>query len=318
MLTDKIFSIIIGASIGFTLFGQTTDQISPSQRVWWDGATKFYSGVESKQEFSASIPADDYYRYPRPKLRAGFIWTSNGSLITKVTLDKLSKATIVLPPEVASFSEFEILDEDNILLWGISWRKKNGDEMVHDPDELALCVNYSILNKRITKQIKMFDKSDINSFVNIIKKTEVTTLLQYPYCMFIEHYSGVVHIFNIIEKTIKSIDLLDEKNLPEGNLSINSGQAIPWITPLENDEALALCRIWNKGDSAKGVPGSWTPVFKTIAWGTQKVSKELMEYEGHHPDEDTVMTYFVNHTERFEAAMALMTPPRVEARSPEK
>lgn len=268
-------TIILTALFYFTTTAQSVDKIDINTFVYWDNSFNFYICNGTNLIDTKTTKKLDYSNFPRPKLRNGNIWYSDGKIIVKQpNQDNYSqqntKIIIKFPKELKEFSEFDIINSENIILFGTLWQKEMGNKFKDDIENLDFCVIFNIESEKFEKTLIKLDKNSIKNFNDLITKTTIMSYYQYPNIVFIEKFSGKSYIYDMTKKEINTTELLEHNELANGFDSINNGPVIEWASPITTDNTLILAKIWMPGDKDKGTENTKIPIYRTYNFSEKK------------------------------------------------
>jgi hypothetical protein len=222
---------------------------------------------------------------PRPRVRLGKIWLSNGKRIYNRSLDATSEEgweTAVLPEGLTDFCDFEIISKDEIVLCGAEWF----EEVWGVPLKYDLHFVFNHRNGAITRVIEELDRkhsfvdrpSD-DAFFDRSKAIRATMYSLGPKILIVGRFSGLVTIIDGDGGGARKIRVVPEDEIPAvPERAVNDGWAIPWVGPLEGDAALICCKKVTVREDGQE-PGREF-VFRTLDLKTGKVTLEGSSYRG--------------------------------------
>ncbi|BDU71415.1 hypothetical protein METEAL_05890 [Mesoterricola silvestris] len=253
----------------------------------------------------------DFPGFPKPKVSERYVWISNGKKINKKPIismqgnAKIPGTVITFPPEIESFSEFEVIDEDAIFLWGINWQKKDGNQYIYDASIKTFSALFNPTSNKLVKVIKELESKDVPDFYEAIKRLKVIALKNKQFFIFAEIYTGRTLIYDTDRKTIKTVELLRNEELRTGSEAVNNGPAIGWISPVGDEELLISCRVYLPGKEGSKAKGTWIDTFKTFDLSSNSLSQDLMNYRGFIPNLERPLIGFRGGVASLEDVIAL-------------
>jgi hypothetical protein len=186
---------------------------------------------------------------PRPKVRLGCIWISNGERLYRRPLDAAPGQgweTLRLPDGMDYFGDFEILSDEDALVCGAAWKSPEGDENAPIRFDLHFVFNYRTgAVKRTVEEIdpRLYRAGAGKNGYERIKARESYLCRFGPNILIVGCASGKVTVLDADGRKGGEFQVVPAEDFPaDPQVSVNGGDAIPWVGPLADGAALICCR----------------------------------------------------------------------------
>ena len=264
---------------------------------WGDVSKTIYRLNPDSTMDKIQVPVPDHISFeskPRPKIRYGKIWISNGTKIWSRCLDAPNEEAweqLKLPAGIDNFCDFDIISDTEGVVCGTSWNALDDNEDIPWQDrypvltDLHFIFNYH--TGETTKSIETFDtrtinlKEDDNTIAFRLWKLVETKIYRFdPFLLIAGTFSGEVTVLNTDTGRFVKHNAIHESQLPaDPKEAVNNDRAIAWIGPLGGDEALICYRMWvvpyNNPSKPLGVH-----CFQTFNMRTGKLTFEGSNFRG--------------------------------------
>jgi len=279
----KKLSIIIIWGYITACKAQTVELIDPHGIIIYKNSEIISLNKENYMKKIGQFRTKDLDKYSRPKFRYSQNWYTNNKILVSEDSSGLKK-TIKFPENILSFCEFDVLSGNEILIWGVDIGRKVNNEFTSDLKRKEFGMIFDTVANKFTSIIQEIDKSQIKTFSDMVKLSEVFLLRVDSYVVIVEKFTSNAYIYDIFTKKIKKITLNNENEIPPLNYDINNGPIVFWATPLSRHEILVSCRLFIGANRDQGDKIEWINVFKRVNLSDGTIFDDMTEYKGHRPD----------------------------------
>jgi hypothetical protein len=248
---------------------------------------------------------------PRPKVRNGRLWISNGEKILSRPLDAPGDepwGAVLLPKGVANFQEFEIISDAEAMLIGALWDREDQAGRARLDMHFVFDLETGAVKKAIASHapwtleaLERGGHGPLHAAMLWAKLFDFYVCRLDPYVLIVGRNTGSVVRYDIDGGRATEHQIVPPEGIPEDpNVAINNGSAISWVGPLAGGEALMLCRdrleplpkgltnyVVYLGDDGEEVQkpapwGSFSQVnsFRTMDLASGRVRSEGARYKG--------------------------------------
>jgi hypothetical protein len=187
----------------------------------------------------------------RSKIRSEHIWISDNKQLFCQPLNAFSNqvwTSVRMPERLIYFLDFEIISDTEAMLCGASWEALDDAKSI--PSRWDMHFVFNINTGVITTSIASITPTVIDlaanddSFVfSLVKLMDSYTCRFDTKVLIVGKYSGKVTVYDTEKGSWREFQILTEEELPEDpkDAAINSGRAIAWIGPLEDEEEVLVC-----------------------------------------------------------------------------
>jgi hypothetical protein len=196
---------------------------------------------------------------PRPRVRLGNIWISDGARLHRRPLDAAPGReweTVRLPDGMDYFWDFEILSDEEALVCGAAWKSADDNESVPVGFALHFVCNYK--TGAVKRTIEEMDPGLYgaggakNGYERIRRRDSYISRLGTS-ALIVGRASGKVTVLDTGAGKAKAFQVVPPEDLPaDPEISVNNGDAIPWVGPLADGVVLVCCRKLVKPQDAEG------------------------------------------------------------------
>lgn len=244
--------------------------------IIWDGTGRTFA-LDAKRWSLRVVLPERKDPGPRPRLRQGRTWISNGK---KILVKGQGPAMwMPLPPEISAFEDFEILPDGNLILLGPQW----GGE-IKDPGKLAAIA--VVVDAQAAKVLSVLfsapGQKPPTSFYEAAALGSVEAFWVEDLLVIYGRFSGHVYVYDSTLKRMKTHALLPETAWAKPERLVNRGRNLEAPILLPNFRLLFALRRWEAGPDGVDHP--------LLRWVELDLisgdSHELEAYEGIQPSMD--------------------------------
>jgi hypothetical protein len=281
--------------------------------VAFDGASRVIYQLTADgavEPIDVPVPKNiDFIGRPRPKIRHGRIWISNGARLYSRPLGAGPEEhweIMNLPEGLAYFHDFEIISDDESLICGADWRLDKDKKKPLRSELHFVCNHNTGAIKRVVEEVDeatFFGPSGPSSRASVFYSLRLAmsyTCRLDRHMLIVGEHSGKVIVTDARGGRARAIQVVPAEEIPgDPEAAVNGGRAIDWASPLGEDEVLMCCR--HRPAPTDGSPrreyavraidpetgeevikdlGPWEYVFRTLDLKTGKVTLEGKAYRG--------------------------------------
>jgi hypothetical protein len=276
---------------GKTYFYEANNFVDTSKTIYQLDSDYWLKKISIQLPVTTSIEGK-----PRPKIRNGHIWISNGQKIFKMPTDAPTDhgwLPVLLPDGLEEFVDFEVISGDEILICGASWKllDENENIPIHDRAMIRndLHFIYNFATGIVTKTLEEFDIKSFHLEIDaagtalfILWNMFTTNICRFnSKVLIVGRRSGSITILDVDSGGTKKIQVKeDEIMLADPTYAVHHDSAIAWVSPLAGDEALICFRTL-------GIPSNRpnerviSYAFMALNLNTGKLKFETNHYRGH-------------------------------------
>jgi len=214
----------------------------------------------SREKIAVSVPKTvGFIGRPRPRVRFGRIWISNGKKMFSAPLDQLQNRQapqeaplepggewepVRLPEGINRFEDFDIISDTDAMICGCLWELSENDKTV--PARYDMHFVFDHRTGAIKKTIEALEPYDVFPELDYysLRKLSGSYLCRFgQYVLVVGAFTGKMTVFDTDKGRAAEHQVIPAEDIPEDpNLASNNGRAISWVGPLAGGDVLLCCR----------------------------------------------------------------------------
>jgi len=183
--------------------------------------------------------------WPRPRVRLGRVWISNGKKMFSAPLDRSGKEwePVKLPEGINHFRDFDIISDTDAIICGCLWEANDDNKTLPARYDMHFVLNHRTgIIKKTMEEIEPYVFAPETDFFAIYKQADSHLCWFDPYILIVGELTGKITIFSTDNGSVAALQVVPVEDIPkDAEQAVNNRRRIDWVGPLAGNEALLRC-----------------------------------------------------------------------------